>query len=446
MYDEKWAEKQVATLVQWVNFKFSSLEVNLPINESTLEQATPLQQSTTPISQPFQNNNFSASTLLRHRQDISRAMDSELVTEALRLIEREIVMDHIKVRMDQNIRANVALKEDFINLLLSYDLYWLKLGLETVLRTNIPSPYTNPNKSTDPKAKDRVHGMWSSALKKIILSSILACPDIYEMHCKPGVVLTTSAECRYTEDLNRHLLRCVFTLIICLDYARMNNYCDGRSLLFNKSSTIKSTKDILITFCRKFLRSEANIIKHLSTLGYTPQFTQTIFHEFPFPISNVSVDLRDGVRLCQLINVLLATTGDRERIDTTLLRIPAGSRLQKMYNVGLALKFLANRGIASSIEDKQIVDGDRVSTLHLLWCVLMEFDLKCIVHPAQIVAEGNRIVASHNLDITENSGKKAYNHTTPPSPPPAFPSSLLSSHLPPSTFSCIFYSYFYTIY
>ena len=47
----------------------------------------------------------------------------------------------------------------------------------------------------------------------------------------------------------------------------------------------------------------------------------------------IQVDLRDGVRLARLME-LLTHTGD----ISTALRVPAVSRLQKLHNVGLVFK------------------------------------------------------------------------------------------------------------
>jgi hypothetical protein len=51
------------------------------------------------------------------------------------------------------------------------------------------------------------------------------------------------------------------------------------------------------------------------------------------------VDLRDGVRLTKLTELLIHDTSVRGG-TLDLLRVPANSRLQKMHNVGLALKSL----------------------------------------------------------------------------------------------------------
>lgn len=56
-------------------------------------------------------------------------------------------------------------------------------------------------------------------------------------------------------------------------------------------------------------------------------------------LPSLQVDLRDGVRLTKLTELLTHDTSVRGG-TMDLLRVPANSRLQKMHNVGLALKSL----------------------------------------------------------------------------------------------------------
>jgi len=57
------------------------------------------------------------------------------------------------------------------------------------------------------------------------------------------------------------------------------------------------SKDLLVAFSREFLAGEGSILKHLAYFGYEVLHKQTLLDEFDFAVTNVAVDLRDGVRL-----------------------------------------------------------------------------------------------------------------------------------------------------
>ncbi len=54
---------------------------------------------------------------------------------------------------------------------------------------------------------------------------------------------------------------------------------------------------MLLCFSRNYLHREGDLVKHLSYLGYTVSHVQTPLQEFDFGVTNLAVDLRDGLRL-----------------------------------------------------------------------------------------------------------------------------------------------------
>lgn len=49
---------------------------------------------------------------------------------------------------------------------------------------------------------------------------------------------------------------------------------------------------------------EGNVLRHLELLGYRLGYSQSALMEYPFAISNLAVDLRDGLRLIKVAEVL----------------------------------------------------------------------------------------------------------------------------------------------
>ena len=61
--------------------------------------------------------------------------------------------------------------------------------------------------------------------------------------------------------------------------------------------TFQTSKDAIVAFSKDFLQGEGNVIKHLTYLGYELDHKQTPLDEFDFAVTNIAVDLKDGVRL-----------------------------------------------------------------------------------------------------------------------------------------------------
>jgi abnormal spindle-like microcephaly-associated protein len=299
-------------------------------------------------------------------------MNSPDLSRVLTGILKAIREQKIILRDDQNIRVNVGLREDFFNLMLSYEPYRLQLVLEAITRSA----------ESDPTERDT---------KKMLAHQILHSEDIRAIHCKSGVILTPSAEQKYQQALDIHLLEKFFTAVILLDRLRLQMLCGDQLQLFRRSSLVKSTSDVLVYFCKKFLKSEGNILKRLSALGAAPRYLQSDYDEFDFTLASFQDDLRDGIRLTYLVNNLSRTASQGEMVDPSFLRIPAVSRLQKVHNVSLLLQALLARGVRFPFDEKCIVDGHRESLVFLLSLLLFEFESQFFLSVDSIQREICRI-------------------------------------------------------
>ena len=117
------------------------------------------------------------------------------------------------------------------------------------------------------------------------------------------------------------------------------------------------------------------MIKHLSKVGLRVSFEQKYLQEFDYTVANLAVDLRDGLRLARVAEIMLARMEegeggiDQNMLVSNQLRVPAVSRLQKVFNVKTALSYLAHLGIdlnyttTEIIRDVDICDGHRHKTL-----------------------------------------------------------------------------------
>jgi Ca2+-binding EF-hand superfamily protein len=84
-------------------------------------------------------------------------------------------------------------------------------------------------------------------------------------------------------------------------------------------------------------------------------------------IESVATDFSDGVNLIQLLEVIGETT------ITKYVAAPK-MRIQKIENVGRALKFIEERGVKlASISAESIVDSNRTLTLGMIWTIILRF-------------------------------------------------------------------------
>jgi hypothetical protein len=121
-----------------------------------------------------------------------------------------------------------------------------------------------------------------------------------------------------------------------------------------------------------------DIKKHLSKLGLVVTFEQTFLHEIDYHVRDLKVDLRDGLRLARLAEILMAASANQSAstepsaaetmMVTKQLRLPSDRR-RKLHNVSKALEYLQALGVdldytkGSPIDERDICDGHQHKTL-----------------------------------------------------------------------------------
>ena len=201
-----------------------------------------------------------------------------------------------------------------------------------------------------------------------------------------------SFEEKYRTELRSLVLYRLLVLILFLDRAKMANCLEKTPMLFHTTAKVKSTRDVLLAFCRDFLKSEGDFVKHLSRVGLKVFYKQESVDELDFTVTNLRVDLNDGVRLARMTELLTGAS------LLPKLRLPAVSRLQKFHNVRLALHRLAETGVdLGAVAPHHIVDGHREMVLKLLWSAVACCCLQELLSVEQVQAEISRIQKLHGL-------------------------------------------------
>lgn len=177
----------------------------------------------------------------------------------------------------------------------------------------------------------------------------------------------------------------IFALVWTLDLAKQEFFFFNMPL-FRKSSSVKSSRDFLRKFSLEFLQGEGDIVRRLKLhLDYSVQHQQTSLDEYNFQISNLRVQIRDGIILTKLIELW---TGDESLVSQ--LKIPALTKSSAISNMVVALSALRDYGIDLSFENKSgkamlispadIVNGDREKTLTIFWRCFKKWLLPEIVN------------------------------------------------------------------
>lgn len=280
----------------------------------------------------------SSNYLTKYRLDSLRHAAINLYTsnemrESLEKLLVHIERRAIHIRQDRNLHLDVVLQRQILELLLNFNPLWLRIGLEVVFGELV---HMN-------------HNLDIVSLSSFVLNRLFR--DKYK-ESKHNKYYAQSEE--YAEYIKKFTLKKFLCLIYFLDVAKNKKIIKHNPCLFCKTSEYKETKDILLRFSSHLLGNVGDIQRDLKRINIVLTHKQTYIDEFDYAFRNLAIDLRDGVRLTKVMEIILL----REDL-TCQLRVPAISRTQRVHNVGVALKALENAdynltGVYSKIENKMI--------------------------------------------------------------------------------------------
>ena len=375
----QWADKQIQNFTAWMNLTFHKA------NMSSVEISTVSEQ----IYQNSETGHTSGlKSLMRKRleaqirQKAVLAYHHQDTAVPLFQLGEEIESGTIVVRSDRDVHADLGLQQTLLELVFSYELPYLKLGLEVVFGEVIPIKAGKDGKEDVPcSAGD---SRWKKVLKSFVEEKMLSDASI---KCKfpKHKLLFPEHQQELKAQLRAHLVKKFLALVLVIDKARMDRIV-GMPSLFCAESEIRSSKTMLSTFCMEFLSGQGNFTRYLSNIKYEVFFEQTFVDEFDYTVKALQVDLRDGVRLTKLVE-LLTSTDDL----SAQLRVPAGSLLQKLHNINLALDRAFGTINEPGVDARGVIEGNREATLFLLWKLQYKFNGQTLTDPALVRAETRSI-------------------------------------------------------
>ncbi|KAA8589418.1 hypothetical protein FQN60_012783 [Etheostoma spectabile] len=377
-YDERWIEKQQRGFTWWINYVLTpdDFKVNTEVahvNAVSLAMGSDDNYSgpKAPTKEEMSFSTYTARRKLnRLRRSACQLFTSEAMVKAIQRLELEVEAKRLLVRKDRHLWKDIGERRKVLNWLLSYNLLWLRIGLETIYGELI-SLESNSD---------------ALGLAMFILQRLLWNPDIAAQyrHAKVPNLYKDGHE----EALSRFTLKKLLLLVCFLDKCKQSRLIEHDPCLFCLDAEFKTSKDLLLAFSRDFLSGEGILPRHLGYLGLPVSHAQTPLDEFNFAVKNLTVDLKCGIRLVRVMELLI-----QEWSLSAKLRLPAISRLQKVHNVDIALQVLKSKGVdlkdehGSIIDSRDIVDGHREKTLSLLWKIIFAFHVEVILDEDQLREE-----------------------------------------------------------
>ncbi|XP_073945127.1 microtubule assembly factor abnormal spindle [Choristoneura fumiferana] len=357
-YDEEAVAKFEKEFKRWLNYILTppadldcNLEQKIDVGKAWLEnrnKEVPLAPTREKVSSAYHNNHRLESL----RRSAKALLLSPEICQVFQKLNAQIEKKLIFIRPDRNLHLDVGLQKVIMELLLCYNPLWLRIGLEALYCLVLP---LRSNSDID-------------GLTTFIIQRMFKNPFIKNKHSKssaPNMLLPA-----YMEAIKKFTLKKFFMLIFFLDQAKQKKLISHDPCLFRRNAICKESREIVIRFTRELIAGIGDITKHLRPLGYVVSHKQTYLDEYIYAVQNIAVDIRDGVRLTKVMEIILMKNGLLNQ-----LRTPAISRLQKIHNVQVALNALkeAKFVIVGDITATDIADGHREKTMSLLWQLIHVF-------------------------------------------------------------------------
>ncbi|EAL88203.1 hypothetical protein KXW98_005024 [Aspergillus fumigatus] len=303
----------------------------------------------------------------------------------------------------KRLKHDLGMKRKFLDIWLeTYDLRALRAAAETVTGRRVE------NESLD---GDSHHfSVETTADKeKILRRKLERFLDVFLVQNKDmdrdSQDLSHAGSDMISQAYRRTVLRSIM-IVILLDKARL---CPGTvlpSCLFRFSSSFKSSTAVIQALARLLLPASGDILRSLKHLDCHLSYEQHQLQEYEYQLSNLAVDLRDGVRLTRIVELLLyssagAVGGSVPPLDndqwplSRRLKFPCSSRTVKQFNVQIALDALRLAPDAAplvrDVRAEDIVNGHREKTIALLWGLVSRWGLSELIDWDDVRKEIDRL-------------------------------------------------------
>ncbi|KAF2869163.1 hypothetical protein BDV95DRAFT_641917 [Massariosphaeria phaeospora] len=405
LYEDNWLTYQEVAITQLLNSLFDSAQTNPNADQTPEELRTKLLSLYHDPAIPLLHKRLQASLLYG-----ALSIPKDLLAQTVR------------------IKDDVGLRKKFLNLWVkTYDLGLLRAAAETVVGRQINVPCRLSSGSTSSDDGSRQFRSERRAIENFLDTFLIRNEDAVRVKNGVGTIASIARGDHHGDDFGsqgwawrRTVLRSLM-LVLLMDKAKTADVFPG--CLFQTTSPYKTSTEVLYSLAGMLFPSLGDVTRPLGHINYKVEHVQYPLQEYTYHIDNIAIDLRDGVILTRLVELLLypATTLIAQQDDTVTITMPTGDMLtstfdfsqkeswvlsqhlkfpsvgrpQKLYNVQVALSALNSiHGIPTqainTIRAEDIVDGHRERTLSLLWALVGKCGLGSLVDWPQIVEETDR--------------------------------------------------------
>lgn len=351
-YDPQWVDEQIVRFKNWLNTLLVPPKdlhcTNVKVDVAKMWQECRNKDVQKAPTKEQVSNKYNTNHLLQSLRHLAAKLyRSPEIIVVLSKTHGLVENNKFVIRADRDLHQDIRLQKEILQLFFCYNPLWLRIGLEQVYGVHIHL-----------RSNSDVLGLSKFLMMNFFNNQYLL--KKYKHKSSP----------KYAPEMKKDALKKFLSLVYFLDQAKQQKLIPYDPCLFCKNAQIKESKEILLRFSSELFHASGDVTKPLRILNYILQYKQTYIHEFEYGVDNLGSDLKDGVRLTRVMEIILL-----ERNLTDLLRVPAISRLQKVYNVKLAFDALKRAGyvIESQIEPKDIVEGHREKTLSFLWQIIYKF-------------------------------------------------------------------------
>lgn len=329
-----------------------------------------------------------------------------------------------------DLTQDLGLRRRFVQLWMdSYKMETLCAAAEVVVGRQMPSAETGPTSGSEPGLKS-IDPKQSRRSMIGFLETFFVTVDDLETNQSSGEEIQIQRR-------NKTVLRSLM-LIWLLDQAATS--VDQPKRLFKIKSTHKTSASVLNALAGMLIPSIGDMGRVMRHMDFIVSYVQDPLDEVVYRVDNLAVDLRDGIMLTKLVELLLYRTpsevwehrgsaddtvtivmpdatvlesalygddGNQEKmILVQHLKMPCPGHAQKVYNVDIALHALAghprtSNTVAADITADSIVNGHRENTLNLLWSLVSSIGLDALLDKQDLINDITRLdPTSTNLDQT----------------------------------------------
>ena len=434
-----WVEQQERAFTNWLNITIIPTSANHPHSHAAAAAAV-----TTADSR--QRRHAHAAARGRLWQLYSRDLE---VRDVILRVEQHVDGGRLRLRgagdgadaiqtgakSGGSFMEDVRLRDEFKTALGSYSIFWLRAAVDTILgnpgdvtATTATDSHTAINTvATTASGSAATAATAAAALAKrsavaadkaehAALVGALMRDQALEAEFGVGAHGTPPYRDGYCQALAGTVLKRTLLLAFLLDRAQAGLPAHT-PLLFRTDATnaCKSSAAAVRAALQASCHGEGDVLRHLGHVGYKLYHEQAPIREYDMTCTNLAVDLRDGVRLCRLVEVLSDRCGEKSVLRQ--VRFPATSRAARLHNVAAALAAARECGVElpaswAHVTPADVVDGHLANTLGLLWALMMHFQAPRMLPSAELDAETGKWNDKRRMQIMSGRGDFVFHGDT----------------------------------